>query len=328
MRAFRDTRAIDWADVVCHGKLRIALLVVVAMGWCIATGRPADALSLTFGIVIVAITDVGGACSLRAPATLVGAALMVASVYVGSVVEDHIAVHLVVVAALAFCCGFAAFRGPRAALTGTAILAMFAIYAGFPHASQHAGRSALLFAGGAAGAIIAEMAPWLLRRATGLRVDLARAYRGLAAAARGMDVATVAAIHAQRLRNVSMGVAADGVGDPAAGWFAALVHDGRQIRLGLLALTAERPGVSDPGGPHGARPVHRRLRCGHARDRTCAGVAGLAAGLDTPAGRARPGRRGVCGRGRRAARWARGGPGRSGDARRDAGAGAVAARPG
>jgi uncharacterized membrane protein YccC len=234
-----DRAATRWLVPV-----RIALVLMIALSVAVYLGDENDVVPLGFGIVFAALGDPRGVFTFRLRGIVLATLGMTAATEFGMLVSERSIVHPVVLAVVAFICGYVGIAGPRAALAGMLALAMFAIYSGAPVPVEDSFRTtALVFLGGMI-AVVVILLPLVLLRMGGVRTDVAIAYRSLALALR--DDPTW---HRSETPFAKLRAARDRVGetrayDETGRWYGDLLAALVQVRLVTFGLQSERTGAS------------------------------------------------------------------------------------
>jgi uncharacterized membrane protein YccC len=234
-----DRAATRWLVPV-----RIALVLMIALSVAVYLGDENDVVPLGFGIVFAALGDPRGVFTFRLRGIVLATLGMTAATEFGMLVSERSIVHPVVLAVVAFICGYVGIAGPRAALAGMLALAMFAIYSGAPVPVEDSFRTtALVFLGGMI-AVVVILLPLVLLRMGGVRTDVAIAYRSLALALRDDPTWHRSETPFAKLRAARDRVGETGAYDETGRWYGDLLAALVQVRLVTFGLQSERTGAS------------------------------------------------------------------------------------
>ncbi len=236
----RGTISTDWAAISLTPAIRLGVTTVTMLGIVLLLDRPDFCLGLGAGMVFTAVADPGGSYRHRLYALLMGSALMTVAVFLGGLVAALPVPHLVVIAAWALVAGFLCCTGPRGAMLGVLSLVLLVVFSGIPGYRHDLVTNTAACALGCAAMAVAICSPWVLRRAGGLRGQLALFYRGVASSIAASPDAIRSPMHAERLRAAALDFDfdVDASGGPFALWFAELLDESSRVRLSLVALSA------------------------------------------------------------------------------------------
>ncbi len=234
----------DWVSVSVTRAVRVAVVVTVALSLTVNFGTGSQYASVALGALFAAFADPGGSYRHRASSLLVGSVAMICAVLIGGLISDNVALHLAVAVAWAFGAGLLCFTGPRGAMIGVLSLVLVSAYSGEPvlHRAGLALNSADVgaFTFGIALMAFTITVPWLLRRATGARSQLAVFFRGLARSVRAGRMDMWSSIHADHLRSAVVEIGCDEHTGSAAQFFTGITNDSAELRVALLGLAAYR----------------------------------------------------------------------------------------
>ncbi len=236
--------------VVPAARMALGVTVALVVGYQVrswATGAAAAGGALAVGIASV----------IPAPrprlALLTSVAICMAlGTFVGGATSSHPAIHIVIGAAVAFCCGLLIAVEPGLTSVGLNTLVAFLVYGRFAGSAPTAARTAGVVAAGAAGqlllAVVAHHAP--VNRALS---GLARAYAALADFAADLDPGRSSLPAAQAIDVAGTDLEYSLATATANEALASVMNEARRIRLELLSL-ASAFGSAD-SGPDDAVPA-------------------------------------------------------------------------
>jgi uncharacterized membrane protein YccC len=220
--------------------LRTGTLIAIALLIGLAAGRVDAAMSVSIGLLFVAIADTADSRAARLRGMLWATLWVGVGVLLGGLVSDFRAIHVVVAIILALACGYAGALGPRGGLIGVLALVLFAFYAGTDVVVDIAVLDTGYFVIGGLITIVVNLLTTPPRRLGTVRTSIAHAYRELqdAAQRRGLELAapTVAAA-VMSARTVADHQGCTGA---SAAWVRDLLSAIERSRLTLIALIAER----------------------------------------------------------------------------------------
>lgn len=235
-----DRARILWARGLRTGAL-VVVLVVIALQWAPPTG----VMSLTIGAAFVGIADSTAPDRDRVIGLLITLSGFMLAAIVGGLIADFPLLRILASATVALVCGYVGVVGPRAALGGTMALVLTTLYAGSPGALDGGVIAAGWLALGGLCYLLVILPGWLLRRAEGVRIVLATAFRGVANAARRSDhtlSTTAIAVLPMVARDR---VAAGELRGASQQWATDLADECDQARRGLIALSTEHRDAAD-----------------------------------------------------------------------------------
>lgn len=122
-----DFTIFDWRDA-----LRGALVTALIASAPVIQGDLKTAIPLSIGAVFAAVAEAGQPFGQRWRTMLGTTAVLMAAVYLGSLLSDATWLAIVITAPIAFSCGLAGAIGKRAAVGGLLALVIFTIYVGVP----------------------------------------------------------------------------------------------------------------------------------------------------------------------------------------------------
>ena len=235
---FRATIATDRAAVSLTTAIRTGLIVAAVLAACFFSGNPALCAGMSIGVVFVTVADPGGSYRHRLHAILLGSVLFAVATFVGGLVSNVPVLHIVTVTACAFVAGFLCCTGPRGAMIGVLSLVILVVFSGDSGNRHNLVVNTVACALGCAVIVVTVCVPWVLRRAGGVRGQLALFFRGMAVAiATGPD-AMYASLHAERLRAVQIGAEFDGHAGRMKEWIAELIDCSVRFRMSVVALSS------------------------------------------------------------------------------------------
>lgn len=238
--ALRVCLRLQRANVQWAAGLRTGSLIAVALVVGLAVDQLEPALSVSIGLLFVAIADCADSRAVRLRVMLWATLWVGTGVLLGGLVSEFRTVHVAAAVIMALACGYAGALGPRGALIGVLALVLFAFYAGAAVVVDVAMFDTVYFAIGGLVTIVVNLASTPPRRLGAVRSGIARAYRELqdAASRRGLELAapTVAAA-VMSARSV---VDHEGCAGACLAWANQLLASAERTRLTLLALLSER----------------------------------------------------------------------------------------
>jgi uncharacterized membrane protein YccC len=240
----RSAVGTDWPAVRWVRPMRIGAATVVVVAVALAAADAADAIPLALGLIFVGIADPRGTFGPRLRALVVASLGTAVAAELGLLVAGHMVAHIAVAALVALVCGYVGLAGPRAELAGMLSLVTFAIYSGTPEPLGTSLRTSGLMLLGGAIATLAILGPLLARRMGGVRADVAIAYRALGFAVRDDPAWQHRDPAAASLQSARASTLEAGPGGATAAWYDDLLGAVTRLRLALLALQAERVGVT------------------------------------------------------------------------------------
>jgi uncharacterized membrane protein YccC len=123
-------------------------------------------------------------------------------------------------------------------MIGVLSLVVLVVFSGDSGNRQSLVANTVACALGSAIIVVTVCVPWVLRRAGGLRGQLALFYRGMAVALNNGPDAMLASLHAERLRAVQIGADVDGHEGRMRQWAAELMDCSVRFRMSVLALSS------------------------------------------------------------------------------------------
>jgi uncharacterized membrane protein YccC len=220
--------------------LRTGSLIAAALLIGLALDRIGPALSISIGVLFVAIADTADSRTVRLRSMLWATLWVGVGVLLGGLVSEFGAAHVAVAIVLALACGYAGALGPRGGLIGVLTLVLFAFYAGAAVVMDVALLDTAFFVLGGLVTIVVNLASTPPRRLGAVRSGIAHSYRELqdAATRRGLDLAapTVAAA----IMSARTVVDHEGCVGASRTWANQLLGSAERTRLALLALLSER----------------------------------------------------------------------------------------
>jgi uncharacterized membrane protein YccC len=252
-RAFRQAAVVNRARISVRAGAVAAVPVAGMLALGTVIGTPSEAVTMGVGAMLSGVAWRAGDGPETPPlGTMIGATFAIALATVaGTLTGRWPWLHLAVLIPFCLAAGWATALGRRGVVPGTHALIAYAVFGRFPENAPHAfGLAGLVIAGGAAQILFASLvalpAAWRRQRAA-----LAAAYQTLAAqtaAVLGGSAPVASALEsAERVLTAPALFA-----DPAASTLAALVDEGRRIRLelivfGTVARQVQRDGMDGPG---------------------------------------------------------------------------------
>lgn len=246
-RAFKEATSFNRGRISARAGVVAAIPVAGMLALGTAVGTPSEAVTMGVGAMLSGVAWRAGDGPETPPlGTMIGATIAIAIATVaGTLTGAHPWIHLAVLAVFCMVAGWATALGRRGVVPGTHALIAFAVFGRFPESVPNAfGLAGLVIAGGAAQIIFASLtalpAAWRRQRAA-----LAAAYQTLAiqtdAVLGGSAPVANALESAERVLTAPALFA-----DPDATTLAALVDEGRRIRLELIVFgTVARQVQSD-----------------------------------------------------------------------------------
>ena len=238
--ALRACLRLQRSQVQWIPGLRTGSLIAIALLIGLAVGRLDAAMSVSIGLLFVAIADSADSRAVRLRGMLWATLWVSVGVLLGGLVSDFRVIHVVIAILLALACGYAGALGPRGGLIGVLALVLFAFYAGAEVVVGIALLDMGYFVIGGLVTILVNLLTTPPRRLGTVRTGIAHAYRELqdASKRRGLELAapTVAAA-VMSARTVAEHQGCSGA---SATWVRDLLAAVERTRLTLIALIAER----------------------------------------------------------------------------------------
>ncbi len=238
--ALRSCLRLQRSSVQWVAGIRTGILIALTMLVGLAVDRLVPALSVSMGLLFVAIADSNDSRGVRLRTMLWATLWIAVGVLLGGLVSEIGVVHVVVAVVLALACGYAGALSPRGGLIGVLSLVLFAFYAGAAVVVDIAVLDTAYFVLGGLITVVVNLLSTPPRRLGAVRSGIAHAYRELqdASARRGLELAapTVAAA-VQSAQGV---IDRSGLVDESRQWADRLLASAERTRLALFALIAER----------------------------------------------------------------------------------------
>ena len=242
-----SVRTLDWSMVTIWKGLRVFCILFAIQAWALTTGHVHIGVSMTIGAVFVGgILDLNDSYRHRIFSMGVGAFALAFSVFLGGLVSSNQLAHVVVMALFAFVCGFAVLGGPRTGMIGVLCLVMYCVYSGMPLLFTSAWGDALGYFVGSMISATVVVVPWLFRRLDGHREILAGFFRGFGYVCKSDPSQAINAVHAERLRTLSLAMEFDGHEGSSREWIDEIARRASVIRFNTIALSKELEVVDDP----------------------------------------------------------------------------------
>jgi uncharacterized membrane protein YccC len=247
-----DPVAIEWNyGIRCAAGVAIPLVIALALG------RPLSGVSVAVGAMVVGFASRQGYYRTRAATTLVTAAAVGLSAFVGSVTGNWPWLDLPVAFVWALAFGLISTLGPSANAVGLNAIVVLAIFGQFGYSPLEAFQQAgLVFAGGAFQTVLL-VAVWPFARFGRERKLLARVYAGLAAYAGHLPATVLASPDPTPLAAVEE-MLADPPPFARRGEIAAfenLLTDAQRIRGQLATIATDRYALAAGGASEAASAI-------------------------------------------------------------------------
>lgn len=241
----RAAARLDFGRLRIISPLRLACGVVIPLLIGIGLGQTGLGVSAAIGSFIVGVADTGDTLPVRMRVMAFASAGLTLVSLVGGLVSPSLLLVIAVSALLSFVCGYLPAIGVHAGTLGVLALVMYCVFAGVPVSAQRAwaqGAAVLL------GCLLqtgVALAPWPLRRCSGIRGEVADAWRTLAVAANGDGSGMVSPAVPAALVTAASGISLSGVHGVTHHWLAGLVEDAEAVRLPLTSISARRRAIQD-----------------------------------------------------------------------------------